>query len=67
MQEYKCCRYCEKGVYVPVERKVVCSLGGIVPQDFVCPKFQFNPFKIQIKRQRGMDFSKFEQEDYSIE
>ncbi len=67
MQEYKCCRYCEKGVYVPVDRKVMCAHGGIVSQDSFCPKFQFNPFKMHVKRQRGVDFSKFENEDYSIE
>lgn len=67
MQEYECCRYCEKGVYVSADRKTVCSLNGIVPQDHICPKFIFDPFKIKIKRQRNMDFSKYEKEDYSIE
>jgi len=67
MSEYRCCRYCEKGVQVPVDRKTMCVLNGIVAQDFVCQKFSFDPFKIQVKRRRGMDFSKYEKEDYSIE
>ncbi len=67
MSEYKCCRYCEKGVNIPVDRKTMCKVRGIVEQDFVCPKFSFDPFKMQVKRQRGMDFSVYEKEDYSIE
>ncbi len=67
MQEYKCCRYCEEGAYVPVERQVMCRKEGLVPRDHICPHFRFNPFKMRSKRKRGMDFSKFEAEDYSIE
>ncbi len=67
MIEYMCCRYCEKGVNVPVERRTMCRIKGVVSQDFVCSKFAFDPFKIQVKRLHNVDFSKYEHEDYSIE
>jgi len=67
MNEYKCCRYCEKGIYVPVMKKTMCKTRGIVERDSVCPKFSFDPFKMQIKRQRNVDFSKYKEEDYSID
>ncbi len=67
MQEYMCCRYCKKGAYIPIERKTICSINGIVARDFTCPKFEFDPFRLQVRRARNMDFSKYEKEDYSIE
>ena len=67
MCDYKCCQYCKYGVNIPVDRKTMCPAEGIMPQEAICSRFVFDPFKMHIKRHRGIDFSKFEKEDYSIE
>ena len=67
MNEYNSCRFCGRAIHIPVERRMMCSIEGIVPRDFVCPRFILDPFKIKVDRPKNVDFSKFEQEDYSIE
>ncbi len=67
MDAYKCCRYCRKGVYVPVDMRTMCAKFGLVSQKHVCPQFELDPFKIRVQRMHNMDFSKFEKENYSIE
>ncbi len=67
MNEYRCCRYCEHGIYMPVVKKVMCKLHGVADRDHICARFSFDPFKMQIKRLHNFDFSKYEKEDYSIE
>lgn len=67
MDAYKCCRYCENGIYMPVVKKVMCKQRGTVDRDYICAKFLFDPFRMQIERRHNLDFSKYEKEDYSIE
>lgn len=67
MSEYRCCRYCEKGIYMPVVKKTMCRERGVVDRGHICSGFIFDPFKMQVKRLRNVDFSKYEKEDYSIE
>lgn len=67
MNEYKCCRYCSLGTYIPVMKKTMCKNQGIVARDFICPKFSFDPFRIKVNRERNLDFSKYDKEDFSIE
>ncbi len=67
MNEYNCCRYCSHGVYIAIERRIMCNTEGIVPREHVCPRFLLDPFKIKVKRLRNIDFSKYENEDFSIE
>lgn len=45
----------------------MCDTAGFVPREHVCPRFQLDPFKIKVNRLRNIDFSKYENEDFSIE
>jgi len=67
MNEYNSCRYCDRSIYIPVERRMMCDTEGLVPREHICPKFRLDPFKIKIQRPKNVDFSKYENEDYSIE
>lgn len=67
MEDYTCCRYCNKGIFVSVEKRTMCRKNGLVPAEYVCPQYALDPFKIQVHRKHNVDFSKYEKEDYSIE
>lgn len=67
MDEYKCCKYCSKGVFVPVDGRTICKKYGLVSKDHVCAQFVLDPFKMHVRRARNIDFSKYEAENYSIE
>ena len=70
MQDYKtehCCKYCKNGAYSPLSREVVCSYHGVVPRRYICKKYDFDAFKLKVRRARNLDLSKFKEEDFSIE
>lgn len=67
MDNVHCCRLCKYGAYVPVKRSVICRYNGVVKKDGICKKYVFDPFKLKVKRERIMDFSKYEEMDFSIE
>jgi hypothetical protein len=61
------CRFCKNGTYIKISREVFCKHSGVVRQKHICKKYEFDPFKVKIKRKRVMDVSKFSAEDFSIE
>lgn len=67
-EEYrKICALCNNGTLIKLMGDVVCEFEGVVKADFSCPKFELNYLRLQPKRARKPDISKFKPEDFSIE
>lgn len=59
------CCYCINGTRLN-EDEVLCARKGIVRTDKVCRKFKYDPCKrIPLKRKTS-DFSKYDNEDFSL-
>lgn len=61
----KSCNYCIHGVPLE-EEQILCSKKGIVTSEDKCRKFCYDPCKRIPAKPKSMDFSKYEQEDYSL-
>lgn len=59
------CAYCTFGTQMD-EEQVLCIKKGVVKLDCNCRKFLYDPCKRQPKRQKALDFEKYDQEDYSL-
>ncbi len=62
---YKSCSYCQHGTQVDQEQ-VLCVKKGMVPSDGKCRKFCYDPCKRVPLKQKPLDFTKYDQEDYSL-
>lgn len=59
------CSYCTKGTRLN-EDEVLCTQKGIVCVGKICGKFKYDPCKrIPLKR-KASDFSKYDNEDFSL-
>lgn len=45
---------------------MLCTRKGVVEADGSCRKFRYDPFKRIPPRPKAQDFSKYEQEDFSL-
>lgn len=61
----KCCIYCAHGTKLD-EEQVLCIKKGVVPLYGKCRKFSYDPCKRVPAKPRATDFSKYDQEDYSL-
>lgn len=59
------CSYCVKGTRLN-ENEVLCVRKGIVRIDKVCRKFQYDPCKRVPLKRKASDFSKYDNEDFSL-
>lgn len=59
------CSYCAHCAAMDEER-LVCSKKGLLSQDTPCRRFQYDPLKRTPARRKALDFSKYEQEDFSL-
>ena len=59
------CQYCVYSAAVD-ENQILCSKKGIVPADKNCRKFKYDPCKRIPPKQKAMDFSKYENDDFSL-
>ena len=59
------CTYCEKGSPIN-EREVVCPRKGVVPAEFHCRLFRYDPLKRVPPRPVKLQTSKLSEEDFSI-
>ena len=48
------------------DEQVLCIKKGVVPVEGKCRKFSYDPCKRIPPKQKALDFSKYEQEDYSL-
>ena len=61
----RCCEYCSNGTALD-EETVLCSRKGVVSRDGKCRKFSYDPCKRIPPRPKAVNFSKYEDEDFSL-
>ncbi len=59
------CAYCVHGTKIDDEL-ILCVKKGVVPVDKSCWKFRYDPVKRVPVKAKAMDFSKYDEEDYSL-
>jgi len=59
------CAYCQFGTALE-DGQVLCSKKGIRTIEDKCRKFKYDPCKRIPLKAKAMDFSKYENEDYSL-
>ena len=59
------CLYCRFGTKMN-EEMMLCAKKGIVPVCDDCRKFRYDPFKRVPPKSKAMDFSKYEEDDFSL-
>jgi hypothetical protein len=61
----RCCSYCAYGTKID-EETTLCIKKGIVKTDGACRKFQYDPTKRIPVKQKPLDFSKYDEDDFSL-
>ena len=59
------CSYCTYGAKID-DASVLCSKQGMVPADKSCRKFEYDPCKRIPAKAKAMDFSKYNDKDFSL-
>ena len=59
------CSYCVFGVKIEDE-EVVCAKKGIVSASGSCRKFKYDPCKRIPSKPKALDFSKYDEHDFSL-
>ena len=59
------CHHCRYGTKID-EDMMLCAKKGIVPHCDNCRKFRYDPFKRVPPKPRALDFSKYEEDDFSL-
>ena len=61
----KSCLYCRYGTKMR-EDMMLCAKKGIVVISEDCRKFRYDPFKRIPAKPKALDFSKYEEDDFSL-
>lgn len=61
----RACGYCQHGAEID-EGLILCTKNGLKTPDSQCRKFRYDPCKRIPAKARALDFSKYEQEDFSL-
>lgn len=59
------CSYCIYGAHLE-EGMILCSKKGMKTDADKCRRFKYDPCKRVPKKAKALDFSKYENEDYSL-
>lgn len=59
------CNYCLHGTKLG-ENQVLCAKRGVMPADGKCLKYSYDPCKRIPGKPKALDFSKYDNEDYSL-
>lgn len=59
------CDYCSHGTKLNCDQ-ILCVRRGIVTPDHACRKFQYDPCKRVPPKPKAANFSKFDDEDFSL-
>ena len=59
------CTYCSYGTQID-EEQILCIKKGVVPVDGKCRKFSYDPCKRIPAKAKALDFSKYDEKDYSL-
>lgn len=61
----KSCQYCIHGSFCD-EGLILCTKKGVVQDDHKCRKFKYDPCKRIPVKAKAMDFSKYNNDDFSL-
>lgn len=61
----RACSYCVHSARLD-EEQVLCTKKGLQPMDGKCFRFRYDPYKRIPKKAKALDFSKYDEEDYSL-
>lgn len=61
----KSCAYCIYGTRLD-EEQILCAKKGIMYEDEMCRRFKYDPTKRIPQKPRALDFTKYEEEDFSL-
>ena len=61
----KNCAYCRFSTQ-SADGELSCTKRRSVPADYQCWKFQYDPLKRQPSKPKALDFSKYDEEDFSL-
>lgn len=61
----RACAYCIHGTNLD-ENNVLCAKKGIRLEDSPCRKFKYDPCKRVPAKAKALDFSKYDEKDYSL-
>lgn len=59
------CAYCLHGTALE-DGQILCIKKGLGSIDGKCRRFRYDPLKRQPKKAKALDFSRYEDEDYSL-
>lgn len=59
------CHHCRYGTKMD-EDMMLCAKKGIVPHCGDCRKFRYDPFKRVPPKPKAMDFTKYDEDDFSL-
>lgn len=59
------CTYCAYGTKIDDEQ-VLCTKKGVVGTDGSCRKFSYDPCKRIPPKQKAMDFSQYDEDDFTL-
>lgn len=59
------CEYCVFSAKMD-QKNMLCTKRGVVSVDTACHKFRYDPFKRVPPRPKALDFSKYEEDDFSL-
>ena len=59
------CSYCTYGACLE-DGQILCSKKGIRTREDSCRKFRYDPCKRIPGKQKAMDFSRYDQQDFSL-
>lgn len=61
----RACAYCARGVKLDDE-SILCTKKGVMPIEGSCRKFRYDPCKRIPSKKKALDFSKYDENDYSL-
>lgn len=59
------CAYCTHGVSMG-NGQILCSRRGFCTESDSCRRFRYDPFKRIPKKEKALDFSRYEKDDFSL-
>lgn len=59
------CAYCESGTALE-DGQILCARKGLRMSEEKCWRFRYDPCKRIPKRAKALDFSKYDQEDFTL-
>ncbi len=59
------CAYCVHGAHLE-DGMILCTKKGLKNQEDKCFRFRYDPCKRLPKKARAMDFSRYDQDDFSL-